>query len=486
MGIEIPKIVLGVIGPEVVLVVAGIGIMLGEVVVKGEERRHLVWIGIAGVVGALVVGLGLWGKEYVGGFGGLVVVDRFSSFIGIVYLIGSGLTLLISRGYMERRGEEAGEYYMLILFSTVGMLLMSRAVDLIMVFIGLEVLSISIYILCGYFRDRKGIESALKYFLLGAFSSGILLYGIALVYGAVGGTGFKEIGEAVSRGSGGWMLWSGIGLVLVGFGFKAAVVPFHMWVPDVYEGAPAPVTGYMSVGVKAAAFAVLMRVVGEVLFVGGGSSSGSEVWRQLLVVGSVLTMSVGNIGALLQDNIKRMLGYSSIAHAGYILIGVLVGGEIGWSGVMYYLLVYTLMNLGAFGVVVMVGGRGEERVNIGDYAGVGRRYPVLGAVMAVFMFSLAGVPPFSGFVGKFYIFSGAVKAGYVWLAVVGVINSVVSVYYYLRVTVMMYMKEGGAEGVEFDGAVVLAVAVAVIFTVQMGVFPSLYLQLAKNSIKALL
>jgi NADH-quinone oxidoreductase subunit N len=280
------------------------------------------------------------------------------------------------------------------------------------------------------------------------------------------------------------MLLAGMGLLLTGFGFKIAMAPFHMWAPDVYEGAPTPITAFMSVGVKAAAFAALLRVF-------AGSLAALDVqWRELLWIGSVLTMTIGNVAALRQENIKRMLAYSSIAHAGYILIGIVAGGAAGTSAVLYYLLVYTLMNIGAFAVVIAIEQKGEKNLAISDYAGIGTRHTALGAAMAVFMFSLAGIPPFSGFMGKFYIFSAAIKAGYIGLTILAVLNSLVSVYYYLRVTVMMFMKEpeAGADvpAVCFHPTVVVVLLTAIFFTVHMGLFPSSYLQFAQDSIKLFL
>ena len=364
---------------------------------------------------------------------------------------------------------------------------MVQSTDLIMLFLGLEVLSVSLYVLAGMAQDStRSAESSLKYFMLGAFSTGFLLYGIALLYGACGSTRLADIGSVLAQKQllQEPMLLAGMGLLLAGFGFKIAMAPFHMWAPDVYEGAPTPITGFMSVGVKAAAFAALLRVFA------GSLAALSLHWKELLWIGSVLTMTIGNVAALRQTNIKRMLAYSSIAHAGYILIGVVAGGAAGTGAVLYYLLVYTLMNIGAFAVVIAIEQKGEKNLNLSDYAGIGSRHMALGAAMAVFMFSLAGIPPFSGFMGKFYIFSAAVKEGYIGLTIIAVLNSLVSVYYYLRVIVMMFMKEpeSGAEeaAVFFHPALAGVLLIAIFFTVQMGLFPSSYLQLAQDSIKMFL
>ncbi len=486
MGIEAGTVMLGIIGPEVVLVVAALGLMVADIIIKDErERQFLVWIGVAGILGSLAVSASLWGREVAYGFYGMVVVDNFSTFFTLLFLVAGGLTLLMSHRYVQERKLSPGEYYTLTLFATCGMVLMGKSTDLIMIFLGLEVLSVSLYVLVGYVRGSdKGVEASLKYFLLGAFSSGFLLYGIALLYGATGSTRLAEIGAAIAQKGllGEPMLLAGMGLLLTGFGFKIAMVPFHMWAPDVYEGAPSPITGFMSVGVKAAAFAALLRV-----FAGSLPGLGIQ-WKEVLWLGSILTMTLGNVTALMQTNIKRMLAYSSIAHAGYILIGVVAGGETGTTAVLYYLLVYTLMNLGAFAVVVAIEQKDEKRLELLDYAGMGTRHPALGAAMAVFMFSLAGIPPLSGFMGKFYIFSAAVKEGYLGLTIIGVLNSLVSVYYYLRVTVMMFMKEPEAEitPVLFHPSLVVVLIIALFFTLQMGLFPSTYLHIARESIKIFL
>ena len=483
MGIEPGTVILSIIGPEVVLVIAALGLMVTDVFIKNEsEQRLLLWIGLAGILGALAVAWSMWGREPAYGFSGMVVADNFSTFFTVLFLTAGGLTLLLSHSYVQKLGLAPGEYYALTLFATTGMVLMGRSTDLIMLFLGLEVLSVSLYVLAGYLRTSdRSTEGALKYFLLGAFSTGFLLYGIALLYGVSGSTRLADIGNMVAQENmlKEPMLLAGMGLLLTGFGFKIAMVPFHMWAPDVYEGAPSPITAYMSVGVKAAAFAALLRV-----FSGSLAGLGSQ-WKEILWLGSVLTMTLGNVAALLQSNIKRMLAYSSIAHAGYILIGVVAGGAMGTAAVLYYLLVYTLMNIGAFAVVVAIEKKDEQQLEISDYAGIGSRHLALGVAMAIFMFSLAGIPPLSGFMGKFYIFSAAVKEGYIGLTIIGVLNSLVSVYYYLRITVMMFMQEpeGEMATVRFQPALVVVLIIAVFFTVQMGLFPATYLQLAKNSIK---
>ena len=355
----------------------------------------------------------------------MVVQDNYSLFFKLIFLITAGLTILMSIRFLKLEGFEHGEYYVLLLFATVGMMLMASAADLIIIFLGLETFSLAIYVLAGFFRTQvKSNESSLKYFLLGAFSTGFLLYGIALIYGATGTTNLKGIYEFVRKIDllTDPLLLIGMGLLIVGFGFKVASVPFHMWTPDVYEGAPTSVTAFMSVGAKAAGFAAFLRV-----FLYSLSSLQTD-WVWILWVLAVLTMTLGNIVAIAQKNIKRMLAYSSIAHAGYILVAMVAASELGTASVLYYLLAYAFMNLGAFGVVILYGRKGEENILIGDYSGMASKYPLLAAAMAIFMFSLAGIPPTAGFVGKFYIFSAAVKAGYIGLAIIGVLNSALSVY----------------------------------------------------------
>jgi len=369
------------------------------------------------------------------------------------------------------------------------MMFMAAGTDLIAIFLGLETMSTAIYILAGFVRkDVKGNEAAIKYMLLGAFSTGFLLYGIALIFGATGSTNLAAIYKYLSASAipSSPMLLFGMALLITGFGFKIAAVPFHMWTPDVYEGAPTTVTAFMSVGVKAGAFAAFLRV-----FVFALPSLQSD-WTHILWGLAIVTMTLGNLGALLQENIKRMLAYSSIAHAGYLIVGMVAArnsaGDMGSYSILYYLLAYTFMNLGAFFVVILYGKRAEDNLNISDYAGMGYRYPLLGATMAIFMFSLAGIPPTAGFVGKFHIFASAVKGGFIDLAIIGIINSAVSVYYYLRVTVMIYMKDPDTvtPRLQFSRTAVLATTLAALATLILGIFPERFITLARQSVSLLL
>jgi NADH-quinone oxidoreductase subunit N len=362
------------------------------------------------------------------------------------------------------------------------MMLMAGGAHFIMIFLGLEVMSIAVYVLAGFFReDVRSNEAALKYLILGSFSSAFLLFGMAFLYGASGGTLFLNDlpGRLATDSAMHSMILMAVALLLVGFGFKVAAAPFHMWTPDVYEGAPTSITAFMAVGVKAAAFAAFARVFFLVF------PAMVQDWNMLLWVLAVATMTIGNVVAIAQTNIKRMLAYSSIAHAGYLLVALVSANQLGAVGLLYYLLAYTLMNLGAFGVVILVGRKKDRYLNIYDYSGLGFQHPALGAAMALFMFALAGMPPTAGFVGKFYIFSAAIKSGYIWLAIIGVMNSLVSVYYYLRITVLMYMKPAEADlGPVFftpaQSAVVGLTAAGVLF---IGIFPGFLYDLAVNSVK---
>jgi len=419
-------------------------------------------------------------------FSNMIVIDRFTLFFNSLFIVATIITILISINYIREESINYGEYYVLVLLATVGMMFMAKANDLMIVFLGLETLSISIYVLVGFLRTNvKSNESSLKYFLLGAFSSGFLLYGIALVYGATGTTKLPDIARYIENTPhllSNPMLLASIGLLIVGFGFKMALVPFHMWTPDVYEGAPTSITAFMSVGVKAAAFSVFLRV-----FLTSFPAFRVD-WTMILWVLAVVTMTLGNIVAISQENIKRMLAYSSIAHAGFILVAMTAGGYMATASIMYYLMAYTVMNLGAFAVVIIYGKKGEENILISDYAGSGFKYPFLSVAMVIFMFSLAGIPPLAGFIGKFYIFGAAVKQGFIWLAIIAVLNSVVATYYYLRVTVIMYMKEPVKEvgQLSYSIPIVIALLATTFFTLHMGILPSSYLELARESIAMLM
>lgn len=465
--------------PLVLAAGTGLAVMLVDLWVQGPDREGLGWIGIAGLAATAIAAALLWNTQAVT-LSGALALDRFGLFFTWLFCTTSVLTLLISMGYLEQTEVRTGDYYTLVLFATFGMILMASAVDLLVIFLGLEVMSVAAYALAGIERGRvRSNEAAMKYFLLGAFASGFLLFGIALFYGATGSLALAEIGARVV-GLGGQerlLALAGMALLLVGFGFKVAAVPFHSWAPDVYEGAPTPVTALMAVGVKAAAFAAFVRV-----FVDALATLQAE-WTPVLWMLAALTMTVGNVTALVQRNIKRMLAYSSVAHAGYLLVGMTAAGAGGGAAVLFYLVPYMFMTLGAFAVVAAVGRAGHPNELLDDYAGVGLRCPFLGVAMTVFMLSLAGVPPLGGFVGKLYVFSAAVQSGHLWLAVLGVLNSLVSVYYYAGVLVRMYMTEGSTEVVPPPRRPYLfaALLAALVGTVIFGLFPSPLLELARLS-----
>ncbi len=367
-------------------------------------------------------------------FSGMITYGGVSAFGNAVVLFGSLFCVLISREYLQAIEHEFGEVYAMILFATAGMTALASANNLIMIFIGLETMSMCLYVLAGLIKERKsGAEAALKYFLLGAFSTGFLLYGMALLYGATGSLSLPEIAQQASSDL---LFLAGGGLLLVGFFFKVSAVPFHMWTPDVYQGTPTTLTAYMATASKSASFIALILVVSKML------PAETADWSALLTVVAILTMILGNIIALVQDNIKRMLAYSSIAHAGYLLVGLAAGTPEGYSAVLYYLFAYTIMNVGAFGVVAYYERQqGLDFTDVNNYSGLGFKRPLMGVMLSVFLFSLAGIPPLVGFFGKYLVFAAAVNAGMVTLAVIGVLASAASVYYYLRPMVYMYFRE---------------------------------------------
>lgn len=425
-------------------------------------------------------------------FGGMMVSDSFSHFFNLLFLFAAFLTLFTSIRYLDKEQLQYPEYYVLTLFSALGMMLMTSATDLISIFISLEIMSLSIYVLVGFRRaDRRSNEAAMKYFILGSAASAILLYGAALLYGATGSLAIHDILSAVqsdpSRLSSTFVL--GAWMVAAGFLFKVASVPFHMWMPDVYEGAPTPITGFMTTGIKAASFATFVRVF---LGLGYGKDVAEAVSHHLhhiLWAIAALTMFIGNVVALTQTNLKRMLAYSSIAHTGYILVGLIAAprSESGISGIVLYLVSYTVMNLGAFGVLSILSGRGDTGLNLQDLSGLSRKHPWLSFSMAVFMFSMAGVPPTAGFAAKYYLFYSAIQAGEVKLTVLAVLCSAISVYYYLRVLVYMYMRDP-VDGTERELApawATFAVAMMVAMTLQIGVLPAKMVNIAKRAVLSL-
>jgi NADH-quinone oxidoreductase subunit N len=450
--------------------------------VEHEDSAGLGFLALVTILAAFVLALFTLGQNHTA-FGGSLVTDDYAAFFEALILIATAITVAMSLSYVADTGLAGAEYYGLLLFAAFGMMLMAAAGDLIIIFLGLETMSIAVYALAGFMRrEARSSEAAMKYFLLGAFSTGFLLYGIALIYGATGTIRLEAIRTALASGiPANPYLLLGVGLMLIGFGFKVAAVPFHMWTPDAYEGAPTPVTAFMAVGVKLAAFAGFMRV----FMVHLGPVSGD--WTTALWVIAALTMTVGNVVALVQENIKRMLAYSAIAHAGYLIVGMAASPVPAAGGAMlYYLLAYAFTNLGAFAVVVALEHRGASHGQISDYRGLARSHPGLAAAMTLFMLSLTGVPPLGGFLGKFCIFSAALNAGLVWLVIIAGLNSVIAAYYYIRVIVAMYMQEGGVaiEPLSHRPGLLISVAVSAIATVAIGLFPQPYMTAAASAYSA--
>ncbi|MGE0456051.1 MAG: NADH-quinone oxidoreductase subunit N [Vicinamibacteria bacterium] len=465
--------------PALVVAITGVVVLLAQAFAAKGSRAPSVPLSLAGLALALYSTASTWSGPGRGSvLGGSVAADDFALLGHAVILSVGLLVVLLSQGYLRALGQERGEYYALVLFSVVGMLGLVSALELISLFVALEIMSVALYALAGLRRDRpESQESAIKYFVTGAFASAFFLYGVAILYGVSGSTSLAQIGTAVAERSAGSgpLVVLGAGLLLVGFGFKVAAVPFHMWAPDVYEGAPTTVTAFMAAGVKVAAFAALLRV-----FAGALASAGND-WQPAVAVLAALTMIVGNLGALAQSSIKRMLAYSSIAHAGYLMTGLVAQPVQAGESVLFYLVGYAAVNLGTFGAIAALSRRDAEPLTLADFAGLGERRPVLAAALTVFLISLTGVPVSAGFVGKFYLFSAAVRAGYAGLAVVGVLMSVVSAYYYLRVVVAMYMEEAQADDrwSPLPAAAVLALAVCVAVVLALGVYPGPVLMAAR-------
>lgn len=477
MEITVPIFDWSTIGSLILIAATGLVVLIFSVFSKSVRLNFT--IALIGVLATLVYTISLWGEDKAG-FSGMVIIDNFTLVLYVIILISTLLTLFLSREILKDYKLIKGEYLALVCFSAFGMMVMVSAGDLVMVFLGIETLSIALYILVGMRRtDHFSLEAAFKYFLIGAFASGFLLYGMAYLYGATGSTNLERIFSFLSTplsgvGESNTYILIGIAFLTIGLGFKIALVPFHMWTPDVYEGAPTPIAAFMSTGVKAAGFTVLIRI-----FLYSAGSYFSE-WQNVLWVLAVLTMTVGNVIALAQNNVKRMLAYSSIAHAGYMLVGFVAGTDEAVSSVIYYLAAYTFMNIGAFGVISYFESKDKHLFAVKDYSGLGYKRPMLAAGMAVFMFALAGIPPTAGFFAKFYVFRAAIDAGFTGLAVIGALNAVVSVYYYLRVVIHMYMREPETDFslFEFRLSDSTALTLCVIGIFILGILPSIFLGLA--------
>ncbi|MGH2752340.1 MAG: NADH-quinone oxidoreductase subunit N [Actinomycetota bacterium] len=493
MGLNLPEVELLGIAPEIALVTGALIILILDAMLGERENRWHLWVLSTITLGvSIFFAVQAWGTTELH-LGDMIAVDGFATFVKITLAVFALLTVWLSRSYLRRDGIEESEFYGLLLFSVAGMMLMASAADLIMVFLALETFSLALYVLVGFRRTSlTGQESAMKYFLLGAFSSAFFLLGIAFVYGAVGSTQLYGSSAAGASAQGIstalvalpagelTLLVIATGLIVVGLGFKVAAVPFHMWTPDAYQGAPSPVTGFMAAGSKLAGFAALLRLLDAVLFPLRAD------WRPLVIAVAVITMIVGSVLAVVQEDLKRLLAYSSIAHAGFVFTGIIATNDRGVSGSLFYLATYGITVLGAFAVVSLLSGRDEKRTKVDDFRGLFYDSPLLAGALTLFLLSLAGVPATSGFVGKLVVFGAAVEEGYSWVVVVGVLASAIAAFFYLRVLVVMYMqeKDEGAEVVgteRFGGLAKGVVGVAALATVALGLYWSPLIDLAQRA-----
>ncbi len=468
--------------PILCVTLAGLVVLLAEAFRGRDEKMPIGGLAIIGLVGAGIASVLLWDRN-TESFGA-VTGDNFGLFVNVVLVIVGILTVVFSASTVERDRIPAGEYYAVMLFAIVGMMLMGQATDLLVIFLALETMSLAVYVLTGMRRDQQqSTEAAFKYFLLGACASSFFLYGIAFLYGTTGTTNIDELSTRIAAQSmsGNPMILLGIGLLIVGFAFKVAAVPFHMWSPDAYEGAPAVVTGFMSTGVKAAAVAAFVRV-----FLKGLDPMIAD-WAPIIWWIAALTMVVGTVVGVAQTSLKRMLAYSSIAHGGYILAALVAGNEVGKAAILFYLAAYALTNLGAFGIIALLGTRERANDDLRDYAGLWHSHPALATLMTFFLLSLGGFPPTAGFIAKWYVFSAAIGSGYYGLAIIGVLSSVVSVFFYLRIVVMMYMTDRDARPVppQISGLAMGGLVFAMLGVLYLGVLPTRVIELAQQSISTI-
>jgi NADH-quinone oxidoreductase subunit N len=468
--------------PLVIVALSGAFAMLAEAFRQPGERMPIAGLGLIGLVGAAVASTFLWDTDRISF--GVIRADNFTLFINLILCVVGVLTMLFSNDVVDRNHLPAGEYYALTLFAICGMMMMAAATDLLVIFVALEILSLAVYVLTGIRRSSgAGAEAAFKYFLLGSFSSAFFLYGIAFIYAVAGSTRLEQINLALSSQGAGpppTLAVLGVGLLAVGFAFKVSAVPFHMWTPDAYEGAPTIVTAFMSTGVKAAAFASFARVFLSPLEPLQGQ------WEPVLSIVAGVTMIVGTVVGVVQTNIKRMLAYSSIAHAGYLLLGIIAANRAGKAAILFYLLVYAVSNLGALGIVALLGTPENEHDELRDFAGLSESRPALAALMLIFLLSLGGIPPTAGFISKWYIFNAAIEEQHYALAIIGVLTSVVSVFFYLRIVVMMYFTEGPeVHRPRVPATAVAGLALATIAVFYLGVLPTQILELALESISTI-
>ncbi len=469
---------IGAVLPSLVLVIAALTVMAVDMFspMDEDETRSLVpWITLSGIFLAGIAAAWLW-QQPVYSFQGMATSDHFALTVSFIILSAAGMGVLLSANIIPLETTQVGEYYILLLLATSGMLMMGASTDLITVFVALEIFSLALYILSGiHRRSLRSTEASIKYFMLGAFSSAFFVYGAALVYGAAGATQYDLIVQSLATGQGSiYLLFFGIALMVVGFGFKISLAPFHMWTPDVYQGAPTPVAAFMSAATKTAGFAALIRILLVAL------PDYHSTWSWALAILAVITMTWGNLAALKQLSLKRMLAYSSVAHAGYVLVALTSGTAEGANAALFYLFTYAFMNMGAFAIVLALEEVGADDALQNRAAGISDKWPLLAFAMAIFMFSLAGVPPLAGFFGKFLVFKSAVDGGWTWLAVIGMLNSAIAAYYYLRVVVAMYFEtssENTAEARRTWSALRIGLAVAAAFTILIGIFPSIWTNL---------
>jgi NADH-quinone oxidoreductase subunit N len=466
--------------PEIILSVMGTFLMVLDGLLQKRSSTAFGTISVLSLIAALVGSVYAYGQAGPA-FGGLLIVDGFATFFRVLVIVVGILTILPSYRFLARQDAETSEYHALLLFSIAGQCLMVAANELIMIFIGLEISSIASYVLAGYLRDdKRANEAALKYFLLGSFATAFFLYGVALIYGATGSVNLSMVRASITGANAPAPVFVGVAaaLMFVGLGFKVSASPFQIWAPDVYQGAPTPVTGFLSAGPKAAAFAIFLRI-----FMTAFEPIGSG-WEPLVWISALLSMTIGNFAALLQSNVKRLLAYSSIAHAGYVLVALTARSEVGTAAAMFYLAAYALMNVGAFAVVSHLSGKGERYQSVDDFAGLGQKQPLTAAMLSIFLLSLIGVPLTGGFFGKFYIFKAALESHLVWLTVLGLLNSAVAAYYYLRILVMMYMhepSEAATNAEPLSPGMSAALILPALGTLVLGIFPSWVLEFAGKS-----
>lgn len=478
-----PDIQLIAILPESILAILACALFVADPFIPREKKEQLGYFAIASLVITGLSTIFLWGQS-ISTFSGMMQLDAYALFFKTLFLLISTIIILMSIRYIKIERINLGEYYGLILFATVGMMLMASATDLLSFYLSLELMSMSLYVLTAFMRkDPKSIEAGIKYFLTGVFSSGLILYGIAFLFGATGTTNLGEIAAFLQENkvSSNPSLIMAFVLLIAGFGFKVSAVPFHMWAPDVYEGAPTPVTAFLSAGSKAAAFSVMLRVFIDAFALSTGN------WWQIIWVIAVLTMSLGNLVALVQTNIKRLLAYSSIAHAGYILIGLITASQIGYAAILIYLVGYVFMTLGAFILIILLCSANMKGDQITDFKGIARTNPAVALAFIVFALSLVGIPPSAGFVGKLYLFNAAIQGGFYWLAIIGILNSVVSLYYYFRVVQVMYMDEpNGATVLSFSPTIKVALGATAFLTLFLGLYPEPVIKAAIHSVQIFL